>query len=94
MYNEFISVQAYGIINATIEGIQPTIDVSPEEVNAIKLKLADILKSIRNAASISSSNYVSDRELAKTFRVEALITDDKILKSELRSVAILIEGLS
>ena len=91
--NKFISVQAFGLINATIEGIQPTIDVSPEEVDAIKLKVVDILGSIRELATVSPGNYVSNKVLARTFRLEANVTYDIVLESELRSLAILIEGL-
>ena len=91
--NKSISVQAFGLINATIEGIQPTIDVSPEEVDGMKRKIANILGSIRHRAEVSPGNYVPDRVLAKTFKLEADITYDIILESELRSLAILIEGL-
>ena len=93
MFNKFISVRAYGLINATIEGIQPTIDVSPEEVDGMKRKIVDILGSIRNTAEVSPGNYVTNSELTKTFRLEADNTYDIVLESELRSLAILIEGL-
>lgn len=92
--NKFISTRAFVLINGTIEAMQPTIDVSPEEVDGMKRKIADILGSIRHRAEVSPGNYVSDRELAKTFRLERDITHDMVLKSELRSLAILIEGLN
>ncbi len=84
--NKSISVQAFGLINATIEGIQPTIDVSPEKVDAIRLKIVDILGSIRETG-------ISNKEVANTFRLEANNTSDIVLESELRSLTILIEAL-
>lgn len=92
--NKFISTRAFVLITGTIEAMQPTIDVSPEEVDSMKTKIADILGSIRHRAEVSPGNYVPDRELAKTFKLEADITHDIILESELRSLAILIEGLN
>lgn len=91
--NRFISVRAYGLIDATIEGMQPTIDVSPEDVDGMKRKIAEILGSIRNMAEVSPGYYVTNRELGNTFRLEANKTHNIVLESELRSLAILIEGL-
>ncbi len=90
LYQDYtqIPIRALHLIEATLDGLQPTIDLPPEEVDQVKNSLIGIVKHISN--EVESDFLISNEALAKKFIQEAHVTNNIVLASELRSLAILI----
>ena len=88
-----IPIRPLHLVLATLEGLQPTIDVSPEEVEAVKNAIIRICKDVSKEYKhdYETGPLISNAAFAKRLRLEADITDDIILESELRALAILVE---
>jgi len=86
-----IPIRPLHLVLATLDGLQSTIDVSPEEVDGVKNAIINICKDISKEYGDPTSPLITNRNFAKRLRLEADITDNIILESELRALAILVD---
>ena len=84
-----ISFRALRLIEATLDGLQPTIDVSPDEIEGVRYGIRGIVRLIAS----EYDRLIPNKTLAREFHLEADNTDDILMESELRSLVVLIEGL-
>jgi hypothetical protein len=86
-----ITDRAFSLLSATLDGMQPAIDLSPEAVDQAKENILEVFLSI-----CRKRKFTSNALLGKILREEAddFSSGDLVLESELRSLSILIEHVS
>lgn len=85
-----ITNRAFTLLFATLDGMQPAIDLSPEKVDSVKADILEVFLSI-----CRKRKFTNNALLSKFLREEAddFSSGDLVLESELRSLSILIESL-
>jgi len=86
-----IPIRPLHLVSDTLDGLQPTIDVSPEEIESVRNAIITICKDVSEEYNHNTGSLITNGAFAKRLRLEADITDDIILESELRGLAILVD---